>query len=350
MPRFIAPRRHAPILGLLIPVVLAGQTPQPVLPPVQCASAPVVIRASRLFDGQNMRLGMDVLVQGDTIAAVGPALKVPAGTAECAAPGRTLLPGLIDSHVHVQDSVSLNEALIMGVTTERRKCGMMFSQADTVARGCSAWTANSSPILADIRTSGILITAPGGHGTEYGYAIPTLSSPDSADALVSLLIAQGSDYIKIVYDNASEWGVSMPTLDIATLTAAIAAAHRHGKLAIVHIGSRDGARAALRAGADGLAHLFADSMPHPNFGDTVFKRGAFVITTFTPLLRLSLAKKGQDPAKRATAMMSHMDSLQLAELNANFNVPDHADMEAANALAAELRLAGVQPARRTRRG
>jgi len=55
--------------------------------------------------------------------------------------------------------------------------------------------------MADLRSAGTLVTAPGGHGTVYGLSIPTLSSPEQAQAFVDALIAEGSDYIKIVYDN-----------------------------------------------------------------------------------------------------------------------------------------------------
>ena len=47
----------------------------------------------------------------------------------------------------------------------------------------------------------------------------------------------------------------------------IDAAHKRGKLAVVHIGTQQDARDVIDAGADGLAHLFADSAPAPGLRD-----------------------------------------------------------------------------------
>jgi hypothetical protein len=90
--------------------------------------------------------------------------------------------------------------------------------------------------IADLRSAGTLVTAPGGHGTEYGLSIPTLCSLEQAQAFVDARIAEGSEYIKSIYDNGKALGLSFPTLNLDTLKAVIAAAHARKKLAVVHIG------------------------------------------------------------------------------------------------------------------
>ena len=96
---------------------------------------------------------------------------------------------------------------------------------------------------------------PGGHGTEYGLKFPTLTGPKEAQAWVDDRIAEGSDYIKIIYENGGDTGHGgRPSIDKATLQALIAAAHAHGKLAIVHIHSERQAMDAIESGSDGLAH------------------------------------------------------------------------------------------------
>jgi imidazolonepropionase-like amidohydrolase len=72
-------------------------------------------------------------------------------------------------------------------------------------------------------------------------------------------IAEGSDYIKIMYENGGDTGRGggRPSIDKPTLEALIAATHARGKSAIVHIHSVRQAMDAIEAGADGLAHLFA---------------------------------------------------------------------------------------------
>lgn len=305
-----------------------------------CDSAPFVVRRVRLFDGDGVAGPVDVYVPDARIGAVGPALVVPAGTAECDGEGRTLLPGLIDAHTHVQNATSLAEALIMGVTTELD----MFSELDsTMVPLRRSGVADTARALADLRSAGILVTAPNGHGTEYGFAIPTLASPADADTFVAARIAEGSDYIKIVDDDGTEWGwPPHPTLDSATVAAAVAAAHRHGKLAIVHIGSAAGARVALAAGADGIGHVFADSAPDSTFGRFVAQRGAFVITTLTPLVRLAGNDSNARRFLRDSAVARRLDGGQRTSLAMSFNVTNPAHMNDADAVVRQLRDADVR--------
>src|SRR5262249_1336943 len=136
---------------------------------------------------------------------------------------------------------------------------------------------------ADILSAGTLVTVKGGHGTEYGSPIPTLTSAKEAQAFVDARIAEGSDYIKLVYDDGRTYGSSFPTLTPEMLRAAIAAAHARGKLALVHIGDLGGARTAIDAGADGLAHLFVDRDPDPELGAFIAAHKAFVVPTLTVL-------------------------------------------------------------------
>ncbi|HEU0013573.1 MAG TPA: amidohydrolase family protein [Longimicrobium sp.] len=96
-------------------------------------------------------------------------------------------------------------------------------------------------------------------------------------------IAEGSDWIKIVYDAGDTYGMELPTLDRATLRAAIEAAHRRGRLAVVHIGDVPSARAAIEAGADALVHLSVDGEVDADFARLAAERRAFVIPTLSVL-------------------------------------------------------------------
>jgi imidazolonepropionase-like amidohydrolase len=167
----------------------------------------------------------------------------------------------------------LEQALVFGVTTELD----MFMSPEVAAQV----KREDRPSRADIRTAGILVTAAGGHGTQFGVSIPTLDSPDKADAFVTERIAQGSDYIKIVYDNGASLGLRFPTLSKETLIAVIAAAKRHGKLAVVHVGDCKSAVEAIEAGADGLVHVPFDKPADDSFAKLVKSKGAFVIPTLS---------------------------------------------------------------------
>src|SRR5262249_54297920 len=94
-------------------------------------------------------------------------------------------------------------------------------------------------------------------------------------------IAEGSDYIKLIYDNGSAYGLKFNTLTKSELAALIAAAHKRGKLTVVHISTLQGARDAIESGADGLAHIFNDVPPDSDFGKFVRKHRAFVVPTLS---------------------------------------------------------------------
>jgi imidazolonepropionase-like amidohydrolase len=99
-----------------------------------------------------------------------------------------------------------------------------------------------------------------------------------AKEFVDPRIAEGSDYIKIMFSDPGLQHVPSEKL----LAAAISAAHRRTKQAIVHIATQRAADAAIASGADGLAHLFLDA-PDPEFGERVVAAGAFVVPTLTVL-------------------------------------------------------------------
>lgn len=235
-----------------------------------------VVRGARVFDGTRALGVADVLVTGSRIAAVGRSVTVPPGAEEIAGAGRTLLPGLIDAHAHAWGDY-LRDALVLGVTTELD----MFADAQWAAKVKADQAAGRRLDEADLRSAGTLATTPGGHGTEYGFPIPTLSRPDEAQAWVDARIAEGSDYVKIVIEDGRLFGRQYTTLDQATVAALVAAAHRRGKLAVVHISTLASAREAIEAGADGLAHLPVDQPADPGFGRFAAAHHAFAITTLS---------------------------------------------------------------------
>lgn len=235
-----------------------------------------VIRNARVFDGDKFLPPTDVSVENGVIKAIGKNLKVAPQTKDVDATGDTLLPGLIDSHSHTWGK-ALEQALIFGATTELDMFSDPKFDADVRKREAAGQNLNA----ADLRSSGTLITVAKGHGTEYGIPIPVLASAADAQSFVDARITEGSDYIKIIYDNGSAYGGSIPTLTKEELAAVITAAHNRKKMAVVHIGSQDGARDAIAAGADGLAHIFEDEPPAPDFVALAKQHHAFVIATLS---------------------------------------------------------------------
>ena len=246
------------------------------------AQGTFIVRDVRLFDGERVTEHRSVVVRDGVIAQIGDAtLAAPPRAQVIAGRGRTLLPGLIDAHVHMSDSVesNLRQSLALGVTTDLD----MWNGGARLER-IRALRAADAPDIADVRTAGTGATAPGGHPTQMGGgSFPTISDASEAQAFVDARIAEGSDYIKIIYDDLASLGMKLPMLDRRTLKAVVDAAHARGKLAVVHILSEAQARDAIEAGADGLAHLFTGATVSPGFARLAASHHVFVVPTLTVL-------------------------------------------------------------------
>jgi len=227
-----------------------------------------------VFDGSRMLRRVNVVVLDGMIRAVAPEAPIPRGAQVIEGHGKTLIPGLFDSHTHLGErdmKQYLQEALSFGVTTELEMFG---TKASLALRRELEHT--DDPDLADFRTAGIGVTAPGGHPTQMGGTpFPTLSPNDDAQAFVDARNAQGSDYIKIIDEHL------LPTLSSAQIAEIVVAAHRRNKLVLAHINSQAEANEAILAGVDGLAHAFADVPPAAGFALSVAQHHAFVIPTLT---------------------------------------------------------------------
>src|SRR6266513_1548302 len=116
-----------------------------------------VVRDVRVFDGERTLQHRSVVVDSGRIVRIGPAHMPTQGAAEIDGRNRTLLPGLIDSHVHVADSAesALRQALVFGVTTVLD----MFSGGERFER-IKRIRAADPPDMADVRSAGVGATAP----------------------------------------------------------------------------------------------------------------------------------------------------------------------------------------------
>ena len=247
--------------------VIAAAAP---LPPAAQSGA-FVIRNVRIFDGEKIIAANSVIVADGKIAAVGTDVVAPPEAQIIDGPGDTLLPGLIDAHVHAWNREVLEMGLVMGVTTE---LDMYMRWNDALT-----WRAEESkgaPDIADFHTAGTAIAFAGGHGTEPSLPpmIP-IRGPDEAQAFVDERIAHGSDYIKVMYDN----GPRFAAMSKETLAAIVKAAHKRGKMVVVHLYSAQGSLDAINAGADGLAHVPIVKLPEPAFRDALKAHHVFAITT-----------------------------------------------------------------------
>lgn len=296
-----------------------------------------LISGVRIFDGARVVSSADVLVEDDVIGTYdgGRVDDEVDGT------GRTLLPGLVDAHTHVFDG-SLAQALTFGVTTE---LDMFCLPGNLVRQRARA----EQDDVADLRSAGVVATAPGGHPSQIMTSLPaglreqlgdavgdfdTVASPGDAAGFVAARVTDGVDYLKVIVDHGTTAGAEIPALAPETVAALASAGHDAGLLVIAHAASAADAIIALDAGVDGLAHVPFGATPEA--AEPVIARcaaqGVFVISTLVYAERLasSTANPAQtavrqrvDHAIAITRAMHAAGVRLLAGTDANFWEPRH---------------------------
>jgi len=252
------------ILTLLLPTPGASSESPPV-------ASHFAIDNVRVFDGHEVIENTTVIVQDGRVRSVGINTDTPDGIERIDGSGKTLLPGLIDGHAHSFGD-SRADAVRFGVTTVLD----MFTAPEQLLPARQQRASLDRTTQADLFSAGILATAPGGHGTQYGLDVPTLEHPDEAADWVAERIAEGSDYIKIVIEPL---GGRLPTLNAEIVTALVEATHAHDVLALAHASTLEDATMALNAGVDGLVHIFQDQPVPEAFVDQALESGLFFVPT-----------------------------------------------------------------------
>jgi len=245
------------------------------------AAQTTAIRAGKLFDPKlgQMLANQVVLIQGDRITAVGPAATVsmPAGAKMIDLSRATVLPGLIDGHLHLTDAAgglqhqmmvalhSATESLKAGYTTQvvQGSHGGGFADVElkrAIEQGLvqGPRLLPAGPILA--------ITAPG--NGPYPLELKPFEVEivkDGADALragVRELAHYGADHVKIhttgpfyFKPNGEMVNQALPSLE--ELKAVVDEAHRRGMFVASHTYGGDGLKWAIEAGVDDIQHATA---------------------------------------------------------------------------------------------
>jgi imidazolonepropionase-like amidohydrolase len=211
------------------------------------------ISGARVFDGTDALGVATVTVEDGLVTAVEPGER----DGDVDGRGGTLLPGLIDAHVHLRGAGNLGQALRHGVTTVLD----MFSappQFTAVLRGRAARRTDE----ADLRSAGLMAGAVDGWPAVMlppdpsGWHMPGLSAPGDAEQFVAERLREGSDYLKVFVENPAD--VTRPVLAPETVAAVCAAASAHGMLTVAHAPTRWAFRTARAAGVDVVTHLPLD--------------------------------------------------------------------------------------------
>jgi imidazolonepropionase-like amidohydrolase len=276
----------------------------------------LLFRDVDVFDGSRVIRHTTVLVNDGMIKAVGDAESAALSSAQVIdGKGKTLLPGLFDAHVHLgqyQVEPFLKDALEFGVTTELE----MWGSSPTLALR-KKMQASDTLNMADFHTAGIGVTVPHGHPTQMMDAPPgkdapppfaTLAAGEDAQAFVDARIAEGSDYIKIIYEHR------YPTLTRQQVEAIVIAAHRCNRLVVAHISTQQEARDCIAAGVDGLVHIFSDTPPTPGFAKFAAQHRVFVIATLSVFDSIASGSTGSSWWRNASPLASHLTPSMRATL------------------------------------
>ena len=195
--------------------------------------------ADRLFDGERMIADGAVAITGDRVVAVGAAARARSARRTRAFADATILPGLVDLHVH-------------GIG-----CGQVASAVTTVrdlAAPLSVLPLEQRPRAPRVVAAGPFLAAPGGYPAPvHGIAITkVVRGTKEARAAVKLLARRGAGVIKV--------GLTprFPNLSRAELRAIVDEAHAAGLRVSAHVDDSDGTRTALAVGVDDLAHMPAE--------------------------------------------------------------------------------------------
>ena len=252
------------------------------------AQPPVtVIRGGRVFDGTGAPArAVNVVIRGNRIEALTAPGDRPAGARVIDATGKTVLPGLFDLHTHLTASPvtgqpadwtrNVADYLRYGVTSVNDFAE--YSEMYAPMRTLLSTTLHGPHVNFAARMS-----TPGGHGTEGGwgdFVTLTASTPEEGRARVRTAIAGHPDLIKIFTDGW-RYGTSanLTNMNVETLSAMVDEAHKGGVKVFTHTVTLAGAKLAVTAGVDALAHGINDADADDELIALLKAKGTFYIPT-----------------------------------------------------------------------
>lgn len=305
-----------------------------------------VVDCGRLLDGTGGDPLADarIVIEDGRFTAVGPVedVAVPEGAIHDRYPDRTVIPGLIDAHVHLQGVRSMNpmdwvtgddahdaaratadlRALIEAGFTTVRDLG------STTGLGLARAVAEGEIPGPRILTSGQGLSQTGGHGDvhdlpaawarERGMRIcAVVDGVDECRRAVRERARQGADVLKVMATGgvlSARDGPDQPQFTDAELTAMVTEAHRAGLPVAAHAQGSEGIENALEAGVDTIEHGFSIT---PALTEQFLETGAVLVPTLA--INHRIVEAGEEHgvpeasiAKMEGAASEHFDSVRRA--------------------------------------
>ncbi|MEP7320768.1 MAG: amidohydrolase family protein [Saprospiraceae bacterium] len=239
-----------------------------------------LLMPDRVFDGDSMYSGWQVLVRGNVIESVGLNLQVPKNCQSVKLQGTTLMPGMIEGHSHIllhpynetswsdqvmfeseaerilRASNHLKASLLAGITSMRDLGTEGTGFSDVAIRRSIEKKLIIGP---DLKVAGRAIVATG----SYAPKSPVFDPPYGAERadgnnvikVVRDQIGHGVDVIKIYAD--FKWGptdAAVPTFSIEEIKLMVETAESAGSMVVAHATSKEGMRRAVMGGARTIEH------------------------------------------------------------------------------------------------
>lgn len=261
-----------------------------------------VIRDVRVFDGEDVIEDGYVHVENGKIKAVGPSSSAPSSSIRTySKPGHTLLPGLIDCHIHADmaDPQALPQALRFGVTT-------VCEMGNELVNVQKLKKQTLEPNTASYKTSGQAATI------ENGWPAPVVLAFDSSPEILAEIAKWPKlsnreniveylewttkeippDYIKLMHESGKIMGqkLNYPTVELQRTI--VEEARKRNYLVVAHATSLQDTLDVLEAGVNGLTHTFCDQPPTQELIDAYKKNNAWVNPTLAAMG--SLTTEGKD--------------------------------------------------------
>ena len=256
-PRNVGCLKAAAVLGALIAIPAA----------IAQTSGLTAIVDATIVDGTGAEpYRGSVLIRGDRIEAVGPALHILGTAGVIRAEGKTLLPGLFDLHTHLSYSAVRGRSGDWGKNLK----ACLYSGVTSVA-DFGTYPETFAPMRKLLR-EGIVegprihlaarLTTPAGHGVEGGrgdFFSFEVSTPRQGRATVRRLLVYKPDAIKVFTDGwRYGYAPAMTSMNEETLAAIVRESHRAGLEVLTHTVTLERAKIAARAGVDVIAHGVSD--------------------------------------------------------------------------------------------
>jgi imidazolonepropionase-like amidohydrolase len=268
-----------------------------------------ILRPTQLIDGTGAAALRDhaVVLRGECIEAILPAAQLAPQPNDQTIDltGSTLIPGLINNHVHLvlpgdntpftpwidtQSDAAL--ALRAAANAERSLHAGVTTVRDCGARGTTVLdlrSAQNDGLAGGARvvSCGWPLTITGGHTRQFG---GEADGEDGLRRMVRKVVSAGADYVKVMASGGGTPG-SVPQAPAFTsdeLRVIIETAHDLGRLVAMHCIATDSVERAVAAGADLIEHaMFFDRDLTPRYDPAVAERVARAAIPVTPTLQVN---------------------------------------------------------------